>query len=185
MKLLSEWLCQFNRGNVCQMGTARDFGLRIARFSEIRTKARKMTLKSAIEDVIGTTLAAVSGVLGKLEYLSRLRRAKGNPYTHWGLGRAYGEAAAQEALAEAHRLLFLRILQTPLKELRNDVIISSEDSRTKPEQYLKNLRGDMPILLPQDLGGGSARHFSSILHALLSLASHQRTRTPKDATPPI
>jgi hypothetical protein len=144
-----------------------------------------MTLKSAIEDVIGTTLAAVSGVLGKLEYLSRLRCAKGNPYTHWGLSRAYGEAAAHEALAEAHRLLFLRVLQAPLRELRNDVIISSEDSRTKPEQYLESLRGDLPILLPQDLGGGSARHFSSVLHALLSLASHQTTRTPKDATPPI
>jgi hypothetical protein len=162
-----------------------DFGLQIARFSEIRTKARKMTLKSAIEDVIGTTLAAVSGVLGKLEYLSRLRRAKGNPYTHWGLGRAYGEAAAQEALAEAHRLLFLRVLQTPLKELQNDVEISSEASQMKPEEYVENLRGDSTILLPQDLGGGSARHFSSVLHALLSLASHQKTRTPKDATPPI
>lgn len=185
MKLLSEWFCQFNRGNVCQISTAVASEWRIAGFSEIRTKAKKMTLKSAIEDVIGTTLAAVSGVLGKLEYLSRLRRARGNPYTHWGLGRAYGEAAAQEALAEAHRLLFLRVLQTPLKELQNDVIISSEDSRTKPEQYLENLRGDLPILLPQDLGGGSARHFSSVLHALLSLASHQTTRTPKDATPPI
>jgi hypothetical protein len=162
-----------------------DSGLRIGRVSEIRTKAKKMTLKSAIEDVIGTTLGAVSGVLGKLEYLSRLRRARGNPYTHWGLGRAYGEAAAQEALAEAHRLLFLRVLQTPLKELQNDVEISSEASQMKPKEYVENLRGDSRILLPQDLGGGSARHFSSVLHALLSLASHQRTRTPKDATPPI
>jgi hypothetical protein len=144
-----------------------------------------MTLKSAIEDVIGTTLAAVSGVLGKLEYLSRLRRGRGSPYTHWGISRAYGEAAAQEALAEAHRLLFLRVLQTPLKELQNDVEISSEASQMKPKEYVENLRGDSRTLLPKDLGGGSARHFSSVLHALLSLASHQRTRTPKDATPPI
>jgi hypothetical protein len=143
-----------------------------------------MTLKSAIEDVIGTTLAAVSGILGKLEYLSRLRRGRGDPYTHWGLGKTHGETAAQEALAEAHRLLFLRVLQTPLKDLRNDVITSSEESRTKPGQYVENLRGDLPILLPQDLGGGSARHFSSILHALSSLAS-SRTKSPRGATPPV
>jgi hypothetical protein len=145
-----------------------------------------MTLKSAIEDVLGTTLAAVSGVLGKLEYLSRLRmrEAEREPYSHWGLARVYGAVAAQEALAEAHRLLFLRVLQTPLRELRNDVMISSEASTMKPGEYVENLRGHSPVLLPQDLGGGSARHFSSVLHALSSLASH-RTQTPKDATPPV
>jgi hypothetical protein len=143
-----------------------------------------MTLKSAIEDVIGTTLAAVSGILGKLEYLSLLRAEGGTPYTHWGLGRVYGEVAAQEALAEAHRLLFLRVLRTPVRELRNDVMISSEASRMNPCEYLENLQGDLPVLMPHDLGGGSARHFSSILHALSSLAS-SRTKSPRGATPPV
>ena len=52
-------------------------------------------------------------------------QASGN-YSHWGLTRAYGEVAAQQALAEAHRLLFLRLLRTPLRTLRDDVMVSSE-----------------------------------------------------------
>ena len=91
-----------------------------------------MTLKSAVEDLVGTTLAAVSGIFGKLEYISSLRDAGREPYAHWGLARVYGEAAAQEALAEAHRLLFLRVLHTPLSELRNDMMLSSEASQMKP-----------------------------------------------------
>jgi hypothetical protein len=132
-----------------------------------------LTLKSAIEDVIGTTLTAVSGVLGKLEYLSRLRADASGPYSHWGLDKLYGATAAQEALAEAHRLLFAKVLQTPLGELRNDVTISSETARMKPSEYVEHLRNHLPVLLPQDLGGGSARHFSSVLHALSCLASNR------------
>jgi hypothetical protein len=146
-------------------------------------KTQRMTLMSAFDDLVGTTLAAVSGILGKLEYISRLREAGREPYSHWGLSRVYGEAAAQEALAEAHRLLFLRVLHTPLRELRNDMVVSSEASRMKPGDYLENLRRRSSVLLPPDLGGGSARHFSSVLHALSSLASN-RTKLPTDATPP-
>ena len=140
-----------------------------------------MILKSAIEDVVGTTLAAVSGIFGKLEYVSHLRGAGREPYSHWGLTRVYGETAAQQALAEAHRLLFLTVLQTPLSELRNDMMLSSEASEMRPGEYVDNLRGRLPALLPQDLGGGSVRHFSSVLYALSTLASHE-TRIPSDAT---
>src|SRR5207245_11427762 len=34
---------------------------------------RIMTLKSALDDVLKTTLAAVSGIIGKLEYIAGLR----------------------------------------------------------------------------------------------------------------
>jgi hypothetical protein len=79
----------------------------------------------AFDDLAGTTLAAVSGVLGKLEYISHLRKGAGKPYSHWGLSRVYGEAAAQEALAEAHRLLFLRILHTPLRQFSSVLLALS------------------------------------------------------------
>jgi len=147
-------------------------------------KTRKMTLKSATEDVVGTTLAAVSGIFGKLEYISSLREVGREPYSHWGLSRVYGGAVAQEALADVHRLLFLKVLHTPLSELQSDMMLSSEASQMKPEAYVENLRRRLPILVPQDLGGGSIRHFSSVLHALSTLASH-RTRIPTDATPVV
>lgn len=136
-----------------------------------------MTLKSAFEDVIGTTLAAVTGTIGKLDYVSRLRRREG--YSHWGLARVHGEEPAQKALAESHRLLFLKLLRTPLRDLREDVEVSSEGLQVNPEEYAENLRRQSAELLPPDLGGGSARHFSSVLQALSSLTKSRRHATPR------
>jgi hypothetical protein len=145
-------------------------------------KTHRMTLKSAMDDLVGTTLAAVSGVLGKLVYVSRLRDAGGERYSHWGLSRVHGEVAAQKALAEAHRLLLLRVLRTPLRELRNDFLISSEASQMDPEEFLGNLRSHLPVLVPANLSGGSVRQLNSMLQALSSLGS-SRTQSVRDATP--
>ena len=147
-----------------------------------------MTLKSALEDVLGTTLAAVAGVVGKIEYVASLRDLASGAYSHWGLSRAYGDSAAQQALAEAHRLLFLRLLRTPLRTLRDDVVASyqatnlggASDGESGNEsgkkltagEYMEGLRQRVPALMPQDLGGGSARHFSSVLRALSILVSN-------------
>jgi hypothetical protein len=136
---------------------------------------------SAFDDLAGTTLAAVSGVLGKLEYISHLRKGAGKPYSHWGLSRVYGEAAAQEALAEAHRLLFLRILHTPLRELRNDTVVSSQATQLRPAEYVRSLRSRLSALVPPGLGGESVRQFSSVLLALSTLVS-RRTKTLADTT---
>jgi hypothetical protein len=136
-----------------------------------------MTLKSAFEDVVGTTLAAVNTTIGKLDYVSKLRHRAGATYSHWGLARVHGEAPTQKALAESHRLLFLRMLRTPLRDLRQDVAIVSEELRVTPEQYTEDLLGQETELLPPDLGGGSARHFSSVLRALSSLTKHRRHAT--------
>jgi hypothetical protein len=136
---------------------------------------------SAFDDLAGTTLAAVSGVLGKLEYISHLRKGAGKPYSHWGLSRVYGEAAAQEALAEAHRLLFLSVLHTPLRELRNDTVVSSQATQLRPAEYVGSLRSRLSALVPPGLGGESVRQFSSVLLALSTLVS-RRTKTLADTT---
>ena len=135
-----------------------------------------MTLKSAFEDVIGTTLAAITGVLAKLDYVSSLRAGKG--YAHWGLGRVYGEGQAHQALAEAHRLLFLTLLRTSLRSLREDVEVSS-GGKIPVDQYIANLRTNIPALLPEDLGGGSERHFNSVLLALSVLPKSRHSSTPR------
>jgi hypothetical protein len=136
-----------------------------------------MTFRSAIDDVLDVSLAAVSGIVRKLEYLSGLRETP-NSYSHWGLARVYGEEAAQQALAEAHRTIFLVVLRTSLRTLRDDVAVSSREEQKPVEDYAGDLRGSLSSLLPCDLGGGSARHFSSVLHALSSLASNQPKTRP-------
>ena len=142
-----------------------------------------MALKSALEDLLGTTLAGVCGIAGKVEYVASLRDTGSGTYSHWGLARAYGEAAAQQALAEAHRLMFLRLLRTPLRTLRDDVMVSSGTLQMTAGEYVERLRGRGPAMLPPDLGGGSARHFSSVLQALSILVSAPSKSRP-EAIPP-
>lgn len=137
-----------------------------------------MTLKSAFEDVIGTTLAAISGIIAKLDYVSSLRGASRKSYAHWGLGRVYGEGAAHQALAEAHRLLFLKLLRTSLRNLREDVEVSS-GGEVPADQYIATLRNNLPALLPDDLGGGSERHLNSVLLALSALPKTRPPSTPR------
>ncbi len=50
--------------------------------------------------------------------------------------------------------------------------------------YIEGLCDRVPALMPQDLGGGSARHFSSVLHALSILLSNP-AETPQDAIPRV
>ena len=136
-----------------------------------------MTLKSAFEDLSRTTLRAVSGCLGKLEYLARLRSRRGE-YEHWGFGKVYGQTTANKVLADAHRNVVSEVLSTPLRALIEDVEVSSGELGLEPTDYLEGLTAQSKNLLPTDPGIGSARHLSSVLRALLGL---ERTRA-KNAT---
>jgi hypothetical protein len=131
-----------------------------------------MTLKSALEDLSHTTLEAVTGYLRKLEYLAGLRAEEGG-YTHWGFGKVYGRSAANKALGTAHREVVSEVLSTPLGTLLEDVERSSQLAEVDAESYLGDLAQRSNALLPRDPGAGSARHLSSVLHALLGL---ERTR---------
>jgi|SRR5580698_3169346 hypothetical protein len=138
-----------------------------------------MTLISALEDLQETTLRAIAGCLRKLEYVGGLRNQEGT-YTHWGLVRVHGERTAEKALAEAHRELLSEVLSTPLRNLEQDAAESSELAGVPAKLYLERLTGRSSQLLPTNPGAGSARHLSSVLHALSSLLPHQ---TP-GASPP-
>jgi len=144
-----------------------------------RNRKNPMTLRSAFEDLVGTTLASISGLLAKIEYLSSLRGGRPSaPYQHWGLARVYGEHAAQKALSEAHRTLFLKVLRTSLRDLHRGAGLDKEALSIPAQDYLEELRGRGSDLLPADLGGGSVRHFNSVLRALSSLAKHSPPSTP-------
>jgi len=138
-----------------------------------------MSLTSALEDLQGTTLEAVSGALGKLGHLSALRSPTGG-YSHWGLARVHGDAAAEKALKAAHRSLLSQILATPVRKLREDVEKSSRPMGVSPAKFLAELQNRAPQLVPPEPGAGSARHLSSVLHALSNL-----TKTRRGAIRPI
>jgi hypothetical protein len=132
-----------------------------------------MTLKSVKEDLKARTLQAISGLLGQLGYLASLRQQDGS-YSHWGLSRVHGEAAAQEALAEAHQSVVTKILRAPLCRLLNDVQDSCADRKQGQIEFLGELRERELQIVPPKSGIGSRRHLSSVLHALLALAKSPR-----------
>ena len=135
-----------------------------------------MRLYSALEDFTNTTLQAVSGILGKLNYLSTLRGG-GSSYTHWGLTRLYGHAAAQEALEQAHKSIFSKVLRTPLRDLLEDLKESSNAAGLTAADYLKRLSDSQAALVPFNPSSGSAKHFSSVLVALSNLQKTRRAAT--------
>lgn len=134
-----------------------------------------MVLLSAFEDFVTRTLAQIPSPLGKLEYLSTLR--KGNAYEHWGLTRVHGEIASQQALSDAHKEVWLKVLRTPLRKLLAEVEQGGMTAGELTADYVRRLRDSEATLMPLELAGGSARHFNSVLAALLALCQARQDAT--------
>jgi hypothetical protein len=137
----------------------------------------KMTLKSALQDVRETTLAAVSGLLAKLAYLGSLRRREGG-YLHWGMSLVHGEESSERALKAAHTEVLSTVLRTPIARLMEDLRESSEDKKTTAGAYVEGMREQFSELLPSPQDAVSARHLNSVLVALSSLEKNRKRATP-------
>jgi hypothetical protein len=136
-----------------------------------------MTLKSALQDFKETTLAAVSGLLGKLAYVASLRRKQGR-YEHWGMESVHGAESAERALKTAHAEIVARVLRTPLACLADDLEKSSRGSGVDAKAYVEGMRGRFDDLLPGESGNSpSASHLNSVLLALSSLQKNQGRAT--------
>ena len=135
-----------------------------------------MTLKSALQDLRETTLAAVSGLLAKLAYLASLRRREGG-YLHWGMELVHGEEASARALKTAHAEVLSTVLRTPIADLEGDLRESSRDSNTTEEAYVQSMQEQFNELLPSPQDAASARHLNSVLVALSSLEKNPERAT--------
>jgi hypothetical protein len=142
-----------------------------------------MTLKSALQDVRETTLAAVSGLLAKLTYLASLRRREGG-YLHWGMSLVHGEEASNRALKAAHTEVLSTVLRTPIPDLVEDLHESSQDSQKTAGAYVKGMHEQFSELLPSPQDTASARHLNSVLIALSSLEKTQKRATPSASLRP-
>ena len=137
----------------------------------------KMTLKSALQDLRETTLAAVSGLLGKLAYLASLRRSHGR-YSHWGMEAVHGVEGSEHALRTAHAEVVTGVLRAPLASLEQDLEVSSANAGVKAEAYVEELRSQFDDLLPgQRKDSPDAKHLSSVLLALSSLRKSRERAT--------
>ena len=135
-----------------------------------------MTLKSALQDLRETTLAAVSGLLAKLAYLASLRRREGG-YQHWGMSQVHGEESSERALKAAHTEVLSAVLRTPISDLEEDLLESSRASDEAAGAYIEDMRERCDELLPSP-DAVSARHLNSVLVALSSLEKARKPATP-------
>jgi hypothetical protein len=136
-----------------------------------------MTLKSALQDLRETTLAAVSGLLARLAYLASLRRREGG-YLHWGMSLIHGEEASARALKAAHTEALSAVLRAPISDLAEDLHAASADRRITPAAYMQDMREQGSELLPLEQDAASARHLNSVLVALSSLEKNRKPATP-------
>jgi hypothetical protein len=140
-----------------------------------------MTLKSALQDLKETTLAAVTGLLGKLNYLASLRRGHGK-YEHWGMETVHGSESAGRALKMAHSEVMTGILRTPLATLEKDLEESSRAQGVAPQTYVEQMRGRADDLLPEGKQHSpAATHLNSVLLALSKLKKN-RARATRSAS---
>ena len=137
-----------------------------------------MSLKSPSEDLSHVTLRAVSGLLGKLDYLEGLRRPDGRLW-HWGLVRLHGELSAQRALEDAYNALLSQALRTRLPDLVQDLEVSSRWVGISSPIFLQKLRESTTSEVSGNQVTTKAKHLSSVLYALSLLL-----QVPDDANPP-
>jgi hypothetical protein len=136
-----------------------------------------MTLRSALQDLRETTLAAVSGILAKLAYIASLRRREGG-YKHWGLSLIHGEEPSERALKAAHTEALSAVLRTPISQLVEDLHETNEQCDASPAAYVDNMREQINDLLPTPRDAASARHLNSVLVALSALEKNRKPATP-------
>jgi hypothetical protein len=136
-----------------------------------------MTLKSALQDLRETTLAASSGVLARLAYLGSLRRKEGG-YRHWGLTLVHGEESSNRALKTAHTEVLSTVLRTPIAELEADLRQSNAKGEKTPGAYIEDMQEQFNELLPSPQDEVSARHLNSVLVALSALEKNRKPATP-------
>jgi len=136
-----------------------------------------MPLKSALQDVKETTLAAIAGLFGKLAYLASLRRPQGK-YEHWGMELVHGAESSERALRTAHTEVISKVLRTPLDTLMNDLKESSQSSGIPAYQYVEDMRGRFEELLPEGRQHSpTSSHLNSVLVALSNLEKNRGRAT--------
>jgi hypothetical protein len=119
-----------------------------------------MALVSPVEDFLIRSLGPVKSAVARLKYLGEIRR--NCVYEHWGMERTYGAERTNAALAEIHSMLWLEVLRTPIKQLK-------EESEPRADDSVSTFFS--PGLVPSDIRGASIRHMRLVARTLSMLAA--------------
>jgi len=137
--------------------------------------------KSALEDFESTTLGAIPGLLARLHYIASLHDGHGS-YSHWGMGKVHGKEAARRAIRTAHAAILTQVLRTSLRVLDEDLRRSASSGQVTTLEFLGSLKKLAPQALP-DRAAASAKHLTTVLHALSALLENPARASHPDAWP--
>jgi hypothetical protein len=151
--------------------------------SEIRTGELMDSLegfqqsRAVIEDFSTRTLAAIHSDFGRLAYISSLIDSRSGRYEHDGLTELYPRSAVQAALKHCHEELFLRVLETPLKDQERDfrkcVDAGGEEAREQVNGWGQDRF--FQRMCPQGLPDYLQDLFCANMRALVAILSSGRT----------
>ena len=99
-------------------------------------------------------------------------RSEDGKYHHWGHSRVHGESRSQIALSKAHSELYIALLRTPIRDLVEEIEMTSDGS--DPRELVRKIADGKQQLVPENVEGGSPRHFSSIALAVRLVYEKQR-----------
>ena len=128
-----------------------------------------------IEDFTLTTLAVIPNVFARLIYTASLRDLSTGRYEHQGLTALYPEEAVQQALAECHGEIFLRILETPLaiqEEILQDCLEKMTGGLAATAQHWLQMEA-YRVLIPENVPDYLKELFCSNVHALLEILNSE------------
>jgi len=113
-------------------------------------------------------MGGIPGTLGKVRFLSSIH-SSAEGYQHWGLERTYGKESAQTAMRKAHTEAFLAELSMPVSQLWKELTSVAESEGVEPAKYAQSLL-DLIGNVPDELGGGSEKHYQYVVRSLSFLA---------------
>lgn len=137
-----------------------------------------MNLSAAVEDLKRHTLALLHGDVARLVYLAATRDYNTGKYYHDGLAARFNEEIAASALAECHREVFERMVDSPLADFVGHLEeytrgACEEDQVISTWMTLEPYR----VIIPLNSDPLSAKLFcSNVMIALVILESRAKNR---------
>jgi hypothetical protein len=130
---------------------------------------------TATDDFKQRSLGALPTLLERLAYICSLQTEAG-VYEHWGLSRAFGNRAAQEAILQAHRDTSMEIIRAPIREIYEEYREAVE-RQTGPQI----LRAESLVLKAPVSGDELLSAHLHLLQESVAAVAHQERTTPPNA----
>ena len=144
--------------------------------------------KNAADDLRNRTLAAIPGELARLVYLASTRDYNCGRYHHEGLSVRFGFEQAQEALQEAHRVVFFRLSSLSLEQLVEELENYLRASHEAAGDFIQTWQELEPyrIAIPKETDAAQVQLFLSNVRIALEIlrCRQEGNRTGRPASSP-